>query len=301
MSDELDDLELETGDETETDEGASVSGKSESELEGRTAAEGDEAEGKERAANDKGDPKQAPEWYRKRIAKLTATRNRERAEAAADRARLAAYEKAERDAEKARRAAEAATPEARTREAKRQAVRETIDDAYGPGTSRYLETRQEAEAREQEERDRAAEAYTSQGVSYLRKEIEDHGLVADDAALVRWDHWIGSELAEDPELLAMYRRPATQQKAIELAFERARDGLLNPVLKSSGAREIARIERNRSAVLGGGKNMGAVAQADEPTFDLKPPKELKGRALEEWWDVAKQKYWKTLQNSDTHA
>lgn len=285
------------GTETETDSNASVNDRSEADIEGLSAedAEGDDEE--QRAADDKGevDPAKAVVGLRKRIAKLTAQRNQGRAaiqERDALKARVAAYEQRERDAAAQRAAAQRRTPEGLKAEERRQAVRATIDEAYGPGTSDLIESQKAEAVRRQEE-------YGQRGVDFLRSELQDHDIKADDATLIRWERAVGSELAEDVELLAAYQRPSTQKRAIEVAFQRVRDGLANPAIKQQGGKPLARITRNREAVLGSAR--GAVEGAPEAEVDLTPPKELKGRALDEYWANVREREWKKLTDAERRA
>lgn len=281
------------------DGNAGVSDRSESEVEGaagtESSAQDDSADADEALeALAEADPKRAVVGLKKRLAKLTAQRNSARAEAEERKAlklRVDAYEKRERDAEEAKKRAERATPEGQEAEKRRRAVRETIDETYGQGTSTYLDDRREAEQR-------AAEQYAMNGISYLRSELEDHAIKVDDETLIRWERAVGSEMAEDPALKAAFRTPATQKQAIAEAFNRVRDGLANPILKDRGAKPLERLQRNREAVLGGGRNTGAVAGAPEPEREFTPPVGLKGRALEQWWADTKQKEWDRLAASE---
>jgi hypothetical protein len=303
MSDELKE-ELEPGAASATDEGnAGVSDRSEKEIEAGLEGAGeskDEGEGTDDIldALAEADPKRAVVGLKKRLAKLTAQRNTARAEAAqrnADAAELAAYKKRERDAKDAMEAARRRTPEAQKAEERRAAIREALDEAYGPGTSDGLD---EARANVTLQREKHAQ----DGISYLTNELKDHGITVDESTLVRWERAVGSELQEDPELLAAFRRPSTQKRAIETAFERVRDGLANPVLKQQGAKPLARIQRNREAVLGGGTNRGALAGTPEPEVDYTTgAKGLKGRALEEYWSGVKEKEWARLAASERQA
>ena len=270
--------------------GESVSERSESEVEGLSTET--ETTAGERAADDTGDdpdPVKAVAGLKKRLAKLTAQRNEARAAAQerdALRARIAAYEQRERDAEEARRERQRNTPAGRKAEEDRAAVRRAIDAGYGDGASEeFDEFRAERQLRK--------EQYALQGVSYLKSELSDHDLPTDEQTLVRWERAVGSEIAEDPELHAAFRRPATQQAAIQEAFQRARDGLVNPALKNQGAKPLARIERNRQAVLGSNRG-GPVQDAPEPEYNPQPPKDLKGRDLEAWWADQRDKLWDQL-------
>lgn len=286
-----------TGTASATDDGSTgVSERSEREIEaGADGAsktlEGDDATDADEALEALGeaDPKRAVAGLRKRLAKLTAQRNSARADAAernALAARVKAYEKRERDEEAKRVADQRNTPEGQKAEERRAAVRRTIDEAYGPGASEYLD-----EVRE--ERQHRAEAYAQQGISYLRKELEDHGIVVTPETLVRYERAVGSEMAEDAQLLAAFRRPATQEAAIQDAFTRVRDGIVNPVLKQSGAKALARIDRNREAVLGSGGRTSSLAGTPEPDRDLSPPKDYKGN-LDDYWREVKEREWSRL-------
>lgn len=299
--------EEDTGTAAETVDGnAGVSERSESEIEagadgaGESTTQDDSADADEALeALAEADPKRAVVGLKKRLAKLTAQRNSARAEASerkALEARVAAYEKRERDEEEARKRAARATPEGQKAEERRRAVRETLDEAFYPG---YSEQQATAALAQREAEQRANDHHAMQGISYLRSELEDHDIKVDDETLIRWERAVSSELAEDAELRAEYRAASTQKKAIQDAFERVRDGLANPILKDRGAKPLARIERNREAVLGGGRNAGAVAEAPEPKFDLTPPKGLTGRDLEIWWDQAREKAWKQLTNQES--
>lgn len=292
-------LEDESSSERETREGnAGVSDRSERQIEAGAdgADESKVGEDDSRDADEaldalaEADPKRAVVGLRKRMAKLTAQRNAARAEAEgrnADRARLAAYEAKERDAEKAKKDAERNTPQGQEAEKRRAAVRDTIDETYGPGTSDYLERRRGEESERDEQ---AREEFAMQCASHLRSELEDHGIKTDKATLIRWERAVGSELAEDAELLAAVRRPTSRKEAIAEAVDRVRNGLVNPILTDRGAKPLERIQRNREAVLGGGSSRGTMAETDEPAFDLTPPKGLHGRDLENWWDAARDKY-----------
>lgn len=280
------------------DGNAGVSERSESEIEagadGAGKVDDDDSDAAEALdALGEADPKRATVGYKKRIAKLTAQRNKAR-EASQERdalkARVAAYEKREREEKEAAEAEERNTPEGLKKAERQAAVRRTIDETWGPGTSEGLDEWRE-------ERRLRAEQYAQTGVSFLRSELEDHDLPTDDTTLIRYERAVGSEMAEDPELLAAFRRPASQKAAIAEAFERVRDGIINPVLKQSGAKTLARITRNRESVLGGGRSNGAVAQAPEPE-EIVPPKELKGAALDAWWKEKIQKDWASTSRAE---
>lgn len=296
----LEEKDVEAGTTPDTGDGnAGVSDRSEREIEagpdgsGKDLADDDASDADEALeALSEADPKRATAGLRKRVAKLTAQRNKAR-EAASERdalaARVAAYEKREREEKARQREVERHTPEGMKAEERRAAVRAAIDEGF-PGASMLLDDL----AEQQQLR---AEKHAQDGISYLKKELEDHGIEINDGTLVRYERAVGSELAEDSKLLAAFRRPATQQKAIELAFERVRDGLVNPVLKQSGAKTLARIERNREAVLGGGRSNGSVAGAPEPERDLTPPKDFKGN-LDDYWREVKQREWERLSRSE---
>lgn len=296
----------ETGTAAETADGnAGVSERTESQIEGAEGAETLEADDSKDAdealeALAEADPKRAVVGLKKRIAKLTAQRNSARTEAAerkALEARVAAFEKRERDAVEARKRAERATPEGQKAEAEKRAVRDAIDKAYWPG---YADQQEQAALERREAEQRAAEEYAMKGISYLKSELEDHGIAVDDKKLVGWERAVGSEIAEDPELKAAFKRPATQEGAIKEAFRRVSDGIANPILKDRGAKPLERIQRNREALLGT-STPGAVAGTPEPEFNLKPPKELKGRALDQWWADARENYWQQLSKSEAQG
>lgn len=271
---------------------AGVSERTEQEIESGLTAEtggGDDDEILEQLAE--ADPKRAVVGLKKRLAKLTSQRNAAR-EAQSERdtlkTKLAEYERRDQEALRKREEAKRRTPEGQEAEARRRAVRETIDETYGLGTSELLEE-------QRSERRLAKEGYAQQGISYLRSELEDHGIPVTPETLIRYERAVGSEMAEDANLLAAFRRPGSQKDAIAEAFNRVRDGVINPVLKTQGAKALARIERNRSAVLGGGANSGAVAGIPEPEVDYTAgAKGLRGRALEDYWSGVKDKEWKRL-------
>lgn len=277
----------------ETGDGnAGISERSEQEIESGLTAEtagGDDDEILEQLAE--ADPKRAVVGLRKRLQKLTAQRNTAReglAERDTLKTKLAEYERRDQEALRKREEAKRRTPEGQEAEARRRAVRETIDETYGPGTSELLEE-------QRSERRLAKEGYAQQGISYLRSELEDHGIPVTADTLVRYERAVGSEMAEDANLLAAFRRPGSQKEAISEAFNRVRDGVINPVLKTQGAKALARIERNRSAVLGGGPNQGAVAGIPEPEIDYTAgAKGKRGRDLEDYWAGVKDKEWKRL-------
>jgi hypothetical protein len=285
---------------------AGVSERSEREIEAvdKDALDDDDGDDKEvRAADDTGDadPAKAVVGLRRRLPKLTAQRNKARDEArtaASERdayaAKVAEYERKEREAERMLEEAHRRTPAGQKAEERRAAVRQTIDETYGPGTSELLEE-------QRQEHERRNEEYGQRGISFLKSELDDHGVTYDQDTLIRYERAVGSELQEDPALLAAFKRPATQGDAIKEAFKRVRDGIINPVLKSGGAKALARVERNREALLGGGQNRGSVAETPEPTFDLTPPKGLTGRALQDWWADARDKYRERLLAADRSA
>lgn len=283
--DGLRDADLDGGD-------ADVSGRSEAEIEGHKAEDAREDSEEQREADDTGDADSRDSaGYRKRIAKLTAQRNEARAKAQERdvlAARVRAFEQRELDRVEKERAEARATPEGQKAAERRQAIREALEEGMGPGTLEDIaELRAERQARR--------EQYALQGISYLRSEMEDHGLVVDDESLLRWERSVGSELAEDPTLHGAFRRPASQQSAIQEAFKRVRDGLANPAIKQQGGRPLERIDRNRQAVLGSGSRNEGVAL---PEHDPKPPKGLTGRPLQEWWDGQRDKLWAQLTADD---
>ena len=288
--------ELETQRNAESTE--DIEQRSETEIEGVEAGSGDEGgEGEGEDDGGEGDvPSGAPKGFKKRIAKLTAQRNAERKEREALAARLAAFEAKERKAEEDRRATEAATPEGLKASERRKAIREAIDEAYGPGTSDFIE-REKTES--VQERNARREEYALKGVSYLQNELEDHGIDVTDERLVRWERAIGSELQEDAALHAMFLKPATQKDAIAEAFKRVRDGLANPAIEQQGGKPLARIERNRSAVLGSGRgpNGGTEGIPIPDGYVAKPPKDLTGEALTAWWKNHGENMWEKLRTA----
>lgn len=282
-----DDETLDTEREAPVGEGGSE--RSEAELEGREAT-GEKGTDDQRDADDTGESGSKKPGFEKRIAKLSAQRREAAQERDALKARVAAYEKKEREAAEAADAAKRRTPEGLKAEERRQAVRNTIDEAYGHGTSDFLEG-QRVEAQLQKEQ------YAMNGISFLKTELEDHGLAVDDRMLVRWEHAVGSELAEDRELLAAFKRPATQRAAIQEAFNRVRDGLVNSTSKQLGGKPLERIERNRSAVLGGRTPAGAAESQPFPdNYVAKPPKNATPQQAQEFWNEHRDKLWKKLQN-----
>lgn len=265
---DLDDKERDALD----DEGVS---KTEAELE---AGDADGSPDAEDTGDVETDPTKVIAGLKKRIAKLTAAKNdgkAAQAERDALKVRLAAYEREKRKEVEAQEAEERQTPEWQKAERERQAIRAAIDRAYGPGTSDLLEE-------QREERTLQKEQYALNAVNYLKAELEAHGLAADEKSIMRWERAIGSEIAEDPDLLGRFRRPATLQSAISDAFNLVNEGLVTPAAKTVGGRAIERIERNREAVLGGGRG-GSAAGAPDIDWNPQPPKNLKGEALEQWW------------------
>jgi len=269
-----------------------ASERSEAEIEGRKTEDASEDSDEQRDADDTGDADSKDSaGYRKRIAKLTAQRNEARSKAQerdALVARVRAYEQRELDLVEQQRKEKAATPEGQKAAERRQAIREALEEGMGPGT---LDDIAELRAERQSRR----ESYALQGISYLRSELEDHGLAVDETSLVRWERAVGSELAEDATLHGAFRRPASQQAAIQEAFKRVRDGLANPAIKQQGGKPLERIDRNRQAVLGSGSRNTGVT---EPDHDPKPPKGLTGRPLQEWWDGQRDKLWAQLTADD---
>lgn len=274
-------------------EGDGVDNKSEAEIEGLEAGSED-TEG-QRDADDTGDgaPEKLPVGVKKRFAKMSAQKRKLEGERDVLAARLSAYEAKEREKEDRRKAAEARTPEGQESAQRKTQIRNALDETYGQGYSDWVE-RDRAE-REQE-RQLQKEQYALNGISFLKSELQDHGLAVDDKTIVRWEHAVGSELAEDPELLAAFKRPATQGDAIAEAFNRVRDGLANPAIKQQGGKPLARIERNRAALLGSGRTQGG---ADEGSpypddYTAKPPKGATGQQLEEFWSNHREQMWKKL-------
>lgn len=277
-----DDETLDLERDAQGDEG--VSERSESEIEGRDAAStrdaddtGDEGEGRENVG------------FKKRISKLTAQKRKTEEERDALRVRLEAFEAKEREAAARRRAQEEATPAAIKQRERREAIRELMDEAFGEGYSAMQD-----ESRT--EKDLQKEQYALNAVSYLRSELEDHGVPMNDETLVRWERAVGSEIQEDPALLRAFRRPSTQQDAITEAVNRVRDGLMNPILKSREAKPLERIERNRSAVLGSGRGKGG-GEAETPFPDdyvAKPPKGASQAEQEAFWQNHRDEMWRKL-------
>lgn len=233
-------------------------------------------------AGDTGDGDAAPQkiisGLKKRIAKLTAAKNEGRV-AKAERDALQARLKAFEDAEAARKAAEAEiasqTPAAIQAAERRRAIREAIDQAYGPGASEFLESQRDAQALQKEQ-------YALNAINYLKAELEKNNLATDEKTLVRWERAIGSEIAEDSDLLARFRRPTTLQSAIADAFKLVNEGLVAPAAKTTTEKTGDRISRNRDAVLGGGRTSSS-AGAPDIDWNPQPPKGLRGEQLEQWW------------------
>lgn len=289
-----DDLDLERDAEgTETD-----TKRSESEIEGREAADSGKDD-TERDADDTGDVPAAKEsvGFKKRLAKLTAQRNNDRKERDVLAARVAAYEAKERETSERQQKAERETPEGQKAAERRIAIRAAIDETYGPGTSEFIESEKVERI---SERNLQREQYALNGISHLRSELEDYGIAVNDHILVTYERSVGSELQEDPELLAMFKRPATQREAIAEATKRVIEGLTNPAIKQQGGRPLARIERNRSAVLGAARSQsGADEGSPYPEdYEAKPPKGLKGNEVDEWWQNHREQMWKKLSAAD---
>ena len=264
--------------------------RSETEIEGHKADDTQDEGEEQRDADASGDADTRESvGFRKRLAKLTAQRNEAR-DKASDRdalaARIRAYEQRELEHKQQQDAVQRATPDAQKREERRQAIRELLEDGLGRGALDDI-----AELRA--ERQTTRESYALQGISFLKSELEDHGILVDDTAVTRWERAVGSELAEDPALHAAYQRPGSQQRAIQEGFKRVRDGLVTPTLKQQGGKPLERIERNRQAVLGSGSRDSIV----EPEHDPKPPSNLTGRPLQEWWDTQRDKLWAQLNAS----
>lgn len=277
----------------ESREGTEGNERSESEIEGGDTRDASaEDDSGERDADDTGESRSGKEssGFKKRISKLTAQKRTVEQERDALAARVAAFEQKERARQEQERRAKEATPEGQKSIARREQIRAINDEAYGEGYSDWVEReRAEREA----ERERQKEEYALKGVSYLQSELEDHGIAVDERTLVRWEHAVGSELAEDPQLHAAFRRPATQQKAIQEAFNRVRDGLANPAIKQQGGKPLERIDRNRGAVLGGRQAETSTEPFPED-YTAKPPKNATADEQARFWEEHRDKMWKKL-------
>lgn len=267
--------------------------RSEADIEG-VEARGDSADAEQRDADDTGDAEaKLPNGVKKRLSKLTAQKRDAEAKRDAALAELQSYRAKEREAQRRAEAEAARTPEGQ--EARRRAalLRQYNDEAYGEGYSDWVEReRAEREA----ERQLQKEQYALNGVSYLKSELEDYGIPVDDRTLVSYEKAVGSELQEDAELFAMFRRPATQKEAIAEAMKRVVDGVANPILKLRGADPLKRIERNRAAVLGSPRSQ---AGAEEGTpypenYTAKPPKNATPAEAEEFWRNHRDQMWTKL-------
>ena len=274
--------------ERDADAPGGASERSESDVEGAEGAS-------TRDADDTGDEGSDREssGFRKRVSKLTAQRREAEKERDAALTELNAYRAREREAKREAKEAEAATPAGMKLAERRALIRQANDAAYGDGYSDWVE--RERYEREQE-RNLQKEQYALNGVSYLKSELEDHGVPVDDRALVRWERAIGSELAENVELLAKFRRPATQREAIREAVELVRDGLANPLIKQRGGQPLERIERNRNAVLGSGRSQGGGDPDQEfgEDYVAKPPKGSTPEQEAAYWDTHRSEMWAKL-------
>lgn len=280
MSEDEKDLEPGTGEGNE---------RSEAELEGRESTTEDQ---REAGDTGEGGEDKLPVGVTKRISRLTAQRTKAERERDAALVRLQAYEAKEREEEARRKREEESTPEGLKAAEARQRVRQALDLGFGDGFSDEIEA--ERQERRQE-RELQKEQYALNAVSYLKRELDDHGIVYDDKSLVRWEHAVGSELQEDRELLGLYRRPTTLEKAIQTAVDRVVDGIANPILKQRGADPLKRIERNRGALLSG----RAAAQSAEQPFaeDYVAPGPPKGASADEqaeYWRNHRDGMWKKL-------
>lgn len=286
-----------TGDQDDAQRADAKTGESErteKEIEAGAADSGDSEESEdsdegERDADDKGDPARAALGLRKRVQKLTAQRNEARSKAAETDKELQRYRDAERRARQAEEEAERRTPEGQKSEHMRQAIRRQIDETYGDGTSALLDNQREIVKQQ-------SAAHAQKAYEYLGEELEAHGIDPTPEALLRWEKALGSELEDDEDLGAAFRHPATLKDTISTCFERVRDGLVNPTLAKRGAEKLARIERNRDAVLGGGRK-APVAETPEPKFDFTPPKDATPEQLERFWADAREKTWTQLGNA----
>lgn len=283
-----------------TRDGEEGEGRSESDIEGAEAPGADE-DSTERAADDTGEESEAklPNGVKKRLSKLTAQRREAEKSRDAALVRLEAYEAKEREARKREQDEAANTPAGQ--EARRRAalLRQYQDEAHGEGYSDWVD-RERAER--ESERQLQKEQYALNGVSYLKSELEDYGIAVDERTLIGYERAVGSELQEDAELLAAFRRPSTQKQAITEAMKRVVDGIANPILKQRGADPLKRIERNRAAVLGSPRSQ---AGAEEGTpypenYTAKPPKGSTPAEAEQYWRDHRDKMWDKL-NTRTQA
>jgi hypothetical protein len=126
--------------------------------------------------------------------------------------------------------------------------------------------------------------------------MEDYGIPVSDRTLVSYEKAVGSELQEDAELLAAFKRPSSQKEAIAEAMKRVVDGVANPILKQRGADPLKRIERNRNAVLGSARSQsGAEEGSPYPeNYTAKPPKNATPAEAEEFWRSHRDKMWEKL-------
>lgn len=286
---EDEDKDLESRDGVEGEE------RSEQEIEGVEGARADSSDDDsgERDADDTGESKSGKEsvGFKKRVSKLTAQRREAEKQRDAALAKLRSYEEKERQEAERQRRADEATPEGQKRLARREQIRAINDEAYGEGYSDWVEReRMERHA----ERERQKEEYALRGISYLKSELEDHGIAVDDKSIIRWERAVGSELAEDPVLAAAFGRPATQQKAIEEATKRVIEGLANPAIKQQGGQPLKRIERNRNAVFSGNANAQSEQQPFPDDYVAKPPKNATPEQQAQFWVEHRDKIWKQL-------
>lgn len=261
------------GDDTER----ALAGKSDDERQGKQ----DE---RDASADELGDDpaklKRAVEGLMKRLRKVTGQRNDARknaGEIAALKSEIAKLS-ARREEQQPAREQPAKKEEQPDVEKARNSVREAL--RLVGVTPEKIE--QIIERQDQQDADLAARD-TEEARGFLRDEMDAHNLNAKDGKLFkRWEFATGSEIAEDPRLLAAYRDPSTRRAAIRVAFERVRDGLANSSLEALGVdKRLTRIEKNREKVLGGGRG-SATENVGEPE-PLTPPANLKGDALNEWW------------------
>jgi hypothetical protein len=203
------------------------------------------------------------------------------AEIAAERVKLARYERYEAEIakeEKDRIDAENAKKGIPSVEEQNARWDRLLDQRYGPGAAQDFEAQRET--RQMELSRLTREAHT-----HLKTLLTEHGMpgvAADKEAFTLWDRQVGAALRSTPERVAKFKDPLTTTEAIDEAFDEVKRFIADPAVAASSAGRIKALARRRAAAP---SSSGGNTAPEVNVAPLKPPKEMTDpRQRASWWE-----------------
>ena len=202
------------------------------------------------------------------------------AELAADRAKLARYERYEAEIaaeEQTRVDAENAKKGIPSVEEQNARLDRLLVQRFGPGAVETFESQNETRQMELSRLTREAHAH-------LRTLLTEHGLDAatKGEAFDYWDRQVGAALRATPERVAKFKNPLTTAEAIDDAFGEVKRFIADPAVAASSAGRIKALAKRRASAP---SSSGGNTAPEVNVAPLKPPKEMTDpRQRASWWE-----------------